>query len=132
MTEQQQQPYAEWSILELLGHRRLAGFVREVELAGAGMLRIDVPGPDGETVATQLYNPSAVYGLTPVTEAIARAVARQNQPEPVQRWELPGPKPSATYPLEATPDGPGVLTTPYHDPYDLEEHDDEDDEDVPL
>jgi hypothetical protein len=33
-----------WAILELMGgHRRLAGYVQEVELAGHGMLRVDVP-----------------------------------------------------------------------------------------
>lgn len=38
-------PFEGWAILELMGHRRLAGYVREVELAGAGLLRLDVPGP---------------------------------------------------------------------------------------
>lgn len=32
-----------WAILELLGHRRLAGRVSEVTLAGTTMLRLDVP-----------------------------------------------------------------------------------------
>ena len=32
-----------WCILEVMGHRRIAGFVREVTVAGAGFLRIDVP-----------------------------------------------------------------------------------------
>lgn len=32
-----------WTILELMGHRRLSGYVTEVEVAGAGMLRLDVP-----------------------------------------------------------------------------------------
>lgn len=129
MSEQQKQPYAEWSILELMGHRRLAGFVREVDLAGASFIRIDVPGDGAGVVLTQLYGASSVYCLTPTTEEIARAVARQNQPEPVQRWELPAPKPSAaSYPLEAAPDGPGVLTTPYHDPFEAGD----DDDDIPL
>lgn len=35
--------FESWAILELMGHRRLAGYVREITLAGAGMLRIDVP-----------------------------------------------------------------------------------------
>lgn len=35
--------FESWAILELLGHRRLAGFVRETMIAGAGLLRIDVP-----------------------------------------------------------------------------------------
>jgi hypothetical protein len=77
-----------WCVLELMGHRRLAGYVTEQEIAGAGMLRIDVPGEDGP-VATQFYSPSSVYCITPTTEEIARAVAKRNQPAPVQRWELP-------------------------------------------
>lgn len=30
-----------WAIVELMGHRRLAGFVREVSMFGASMLRLD-------------------------------------------------------------------------------------------
>src|SRR5262245_4954119 len=32
-----------WAVLELMGHRRLGGYLREVSIAGAGMLRIDIP-----------------------------------------------------------------------------------------
>ncbi len=46
-------------------------------------------GADIAWVATQYYAPTSVYGLTPVSEAAARAVARGNKPEPVHRWELP-------------------------------------------
>lgn len=84
-----EQKFAQWAIMELMGHRRLAGFVTEEEIAGAGLLRIDVPGEDGKALATQWYNPAALYALTPTTEEIARAVAKANRPEPVQRWELP-------------------------------------------
>jgi hypothetical protein len=74
----------EWMIVELLGHRRLAARVREVQLAGAGFLRLDVP--DG---ATQYVAPSSVYALHPVSETVCRAVATHCRPDPVQRWELP-------------------------------------------
>lgn len=84
MTEDQ--IFAEWVILELMGHRRLAGFLSEQEIAGKGFLRLEIPGQPG---ATQLYNPTSVYCITPTTEAIARAVATTSQPAPVQRWELP-------------------------------------------
>lgn len=77
-----------WAILELMGHRRLGGYVREVTLFGAAMCRIDVPGDDGKDT-TQVYAPSAIYCVTPTTEEIARALARTVQPSPVQRWELP-------------------------------------------
>jgi hypothetical protein len=84
---EEQNGFAEWAIVELMGHRRLAGYIREVEIAGKGFLRLDIP--TGESTATQLYNPAAVYAITPTSEDTARRVAALSQPEPVQRWELP-------------------------------------------
>lgn len=93
MTDEQQTGFEAWAVLELMGHRRLGGFVREVQLAGAGFLRIDVPGDvEGETHSTQFYPPSSVYCLTPVTEEAAKVVARSSRPQPVSVWELPQPR----------------------------------------
>lgn len=85
-----------WAIVELMGHRRLAGFVRDVELFGGRRLRIDVPKsgePLGSTewIATQFYGTAALYCVTPTDEATARRVAALSQPEPVKHWELPAP-----------------------------------------
>ena len=84
----QSDQFTEWCVVELLGHRRLGGFVTEQTIAGQRFLRIDIPRRDG-TMTTQLVNPLSIYCLTPTTEALARAVARENQPEPIHRWELP-------------------------------------------
>ena len=92
MDKQQDGAFEGHCILELLGHRKLGGMVREVQIAGAGFLRIDVPGRDGQTVATQFYPPSSVYAITPVAEEVARRFAVGNMPQPVQRWELPEPR----------------------------------------
>lgn len=68
--------FAGWAILELMGHRRLAGHVREVTLAGAGFIRLDVyEGDATEAAVTQFYPPSSVYCLTPTTEEAARKAA---------------------------------------------------------
>jgi hypothetical protein len=96
--EEQAAVFEGWCILELMGHRRLGGFVKEVQVAGAGFLRIDVWADNdkpAEAVITQFYPPSSVYCLTPTTEAMARAVAKSNMPQPVQRWELPALPPRA-------------------------------------
>lgn len=77
-----------WVILELMGHRRLAGFISEQEIAGRAFLRIDVPA---EPPATQFYGAEAVYCITPATEETARNAARLSRIAPVQRWELPAP-----------------------------------------
>ncbi|MGI5223553.1 hypothetical protein [Actinoallomurus sp. CA-142502] len=97
--------FAEWAILELLGHRRLAGRVTEAQIAGASFLRIDVPS---EPPATQFYAPGAVYAITPTTEEIARAVARRYAPAPVQRYEL-GPLVPADREADAPWNGGGPL-----------------------
>jgi hypothetical protein len=78
-----------FAVLELMGHRKIAGYVREQNIAGAGFIRIDVPGKDGQVTASQFYSPGALYCLTPVAEDVARRFALGCQPEPVARWELP-------------------------------------------
>lgn len=103
MTSQGEEKFAGWAILELMGHRRLAGYVQEATLAGSAFLRIDVataPLADdvpealqetepADAEATQFYSPSAVYCVTPTTERIARAFASRARPAPVHVWELP-------------------------------------------
>lgn len=81
-------PFNGWAILELMGHKRLAGWVTEVEFAGAAMIRIDVPGDEDGDAATQLYNSSAMYCLTPTSEDTARRVAKLATMAPVTTWEL--------------------------------------------
>lgn len=80
--------FEQWCILELMGHRRLAGKVTDATIGGGSFLRIDIPGRNG-TVSTQYYSPGSVYCITPTTEEIARAVAEQSEPAPISRWELP-------------------------------------------
>jgi hypothetical protein len=81
--------FAGWVILKLMGHRRLGGKVREATIAGAPIVRIDIPHPQELEVmaSTQFYSPTAIYAITPTTEEIARAIA-MGAPEPVSRWDL--------------------------------------------
>lgn len=64
-----------------MGHRRLAGHVTEVLIAGAPMLRIDIPGKDAAAPvkATQFYGGASLFCITPTTEEMARKEA--NPPE---------------------------------------------------
>jgi len=78
--------FEEWVILEVFGHRRLAGEATESTILGGSLLRLDIPTKDG--FITQFIGPSSIFSMTPTTEAIARQVAVNSQPEPVSRWEL--------------------------------------------
>ena len=92
--------FAQWVILELMGHRRLAGYLTEQEIAGGVFLRLDIPADepteDRSWKATQYYSPQAVYGITPTDETTARLCAKSWTEPPVNQWELrrmlpPGP-----------------------------------------
>jgi hypothetical protein len=120
--DQQQQPaaYEGWAVLELMGHRRLGGYVREVAQFGTAMIRIDVPAEseDGQPV-TQFYGGQSIYCLSPVTEESARAVARHSRPRPVHQYELVPP--ATALPTFGEPD-------PWDQP-DWHERDDDDEDD---
>lgn len=80
--------FDEWAVLELMGHRKLAGKVSEATIGGGAFIRIDVPGVEKEWEATQFYAPGAVYCISPVSEDIARRFAANTRPAPVTRYEL--------------------------------------------
>jgi hypothetical protein len=104
MTAEHTTTFEAWAVVELLGRRRLAGKVSEQSIAGGTMLRIDIPTGD-EQMTTQFYGNAAIFSITPTTEAIARSVAKRNQPEPVYRFELPAPvAPAAGHIYDGTAD----------------------------
>lgn len=84
------EPFEGYLICELLGHRRLVGYAREVEIAGAGFIRVDSLDENGEPAKTTLVNPASVYAITPITEEVAKRMARASSIAalPVARdWE---------------------------------------------
>ncbi|HYD02579.1 MAG TPA: hypothetical protein VEB22_15235 [Phycisphaerales bacterium] len=69
-----------WAIVEQMGHARAGGFVTEVELAGARLLRVDLPEQvqwgRRYPAATVFVSGGNLYRLTPCTEEQARKVTR--------------------------------------------------------
>lgn len=92
----EQKGFEGWAIVELMGHRRLAGYVLDAQIGGATFIRIDVPTTDTDGAATQFYAPAAVYCITPTTEEMAIKVAVRDRPRPVEPWELPSMKAGET------------------------------------
>jgi hypothetical protein len=101
-----------WAILELMGHRRMGGYVTEATLAGGSFLRIDVPEDDAGKKFTQFYPPASVYCMTPCSEEAARGVARANRPEPVHSYEL-AKLPAARRAPDEPDDDPGDEVCPH-------------------
>lgn len=93
MSEQNGAPegWSGWAIVELFGHKRLAGFVSSQVVGSGALVRIDVPATDADSrPATAEYSKfvgnAAIYGITPVTEEVARRAARE-----IERWNDPLP-----------------------------------------
>lgn len=141
MTDQQPAAFDQWGIVEILGHKQLAGHITEEVIAGVAFVRIDVPEitrveRDGTTVLnafTRYIGASSIYQIHPTSEEIARAAAQQ-----IFRWQSPLPieipqrlLPSVT--ASAT-DVPADLEVDVHDLDDDDEDDDlgDDDEDDDL
>ena len=77
--------FDEWAVVELLGHRKVVGRVTEQQIAGAGFLRVDIPG-EGQDFTTQFYGPASIYCITPTTEEIARSRTVAYRPLPIAPW----------------------------------------------
>lgn len=76
----------EYAIVEIMGHRRLAGRIMEVERFGSKMLRVDVPkeGDFAKGFVSQFYAGSAIFCITPTDLA---TVCKENKPyEPARRY----------------------------------------------
>lgn len=87
MTEEKPngQPPERWAIVSLLGHQERVGRVSEETVAGAAMLRVDIPLEDG-SFSTRHVGGAAIYEITYVDEATARAVARARPAHPISIW----------------------------------------------
>ncbi len=75
----------QWAILEPMGHgAKVAGrYFKDGE-----MYRIEVLGPDGEFVGTQIYGPKAIYRISLVDEEMANLAAKNFDTSPPIVYEL--------------------------------------------
>ena len=78
-----------WFILELMGHRKLAGYCEPRQVAGAAMLRVDVPQADETHPAyTTFVGGQSLYSFTKVDEQTARDYVTAFKPEPIEVYSL--------------------------------------------
>jgi hypothetical protein len=120
-TMSDQEPFTGWAVIDILGHQRIAGQVREQTIAGAAMLRCDIP-PDGDYPGETVFqSPGSIYSIRPCTEQVARIVAKTCRPAQITRWDLP---PELRKLLPG-----GTAQVADDDPYDDEPIDDREDDD---
>ena len=78
----------EWMVVEVMGHRRHAGRVREVERFGAKLMRVDVPNkgdPDVHGWTSHFYPPASLFGFMPAErETVLAANKPYERPAPLR------------------------------------------------
>lgn len=79
MNEKQE---SQWAVVELFGHKTIAGQITK-ETNPFPLLRIDVPATSDYPDYTVEYGPTAIYGITYVSEEVARATAESLRVRPI-------------------------------------------------
>jgi hypothetical protein len=74
---------AQWGIVELMGHKVVAGRISKSEEFGTVLLRVDVPATGTYPEFTQMYGNSAIYCVTFTSEDVARIAAERAKVNPV-------------------------------------------------
>jgi hypothetical protein len=74
---------AQWGIVELMGHKVVAGRISKSEEFGTVLLRVDVPATETYPEFTQMYGNSAIYCVTFTSEEVARIAAERAKVNPV-------------------------------------------------
>lgn len=77
-----------WAIVEVMGHKSYAGFVTAEVIAGAAMLRIDVPATSTLAGFTKYLSCQAIYGISPCTEQTAKSWAEARRATPFESWSV--------------------------------------------
>jgi hypothetical protein len=77
-----------WAIVEVMGHNEYAGFISADTVAGAPMLRVNVPAVDGRDAFTKFLSMSAIYAISPCTEETARLRAAALKKTPFESWSV--------------------------------------------
>lgn len=149
-----------WAVVELLGHRRIAGRLSVDYSTGQALARIDVPelpmvrqgrgscdqghGTTVEQTYTVpgwsfLFGKGAVYGIEEVSQAKALVAALRSSNMTPEGWEPPAmPVPVCTHGLEAGTTsgrarrGENGFPAPGELPVASPDDNDEDDEDCPV
>ncbi len=82
------QKFELYCLVELMGHQRIAGLCTEQVIAGANMLRVDVPKTENAQAFTRFYSPSAVYAIHPIDKGTAEAMAGKLNQAPITTWDI--------------------------------------------
>ena len=84
--------FDQWALVELYGHNRIVGKVKEASIGGCSFVRVDVPEIGDKKGFTRYFGNNAIYSISPLEKEIAMKLLNSCQPEPVKPYELVAPQ----------------------------------------
>ena len=87
--DQSNATFDEWAVVDVTGHQRYVGRVTEQVIAGEGFVRVDVPKVGEQPKWSKIVGTKSIYSITPVSEAVAKAMAEKLMKSPVSVYDVP-------------------------------------------
>jgi hypothetical protein len=88
----------QFAVVEMMGHRKIAGAIKQSELAPGALIRVDVFGSTGEIERTEHVGSSAIYDITICSEQTAKAAAIAHNPQPSFAYDILRERPERQLP----------------------------------
>jgi hypothetical protein len=83
----------DWAIVSLMGHTSYGCQVRAGDYVGVTLFQLTIPREGTPDFVTYINPATALFGLTPVAEDVARNYARDHAPfDPAQHYRTPDPR----------------------------------------
>lgn len=98
MNAQPNEQIQQFAVVEMMGHRKIAGAIKQSELAPGALIRVDVFGSDGHVERTEHIGTSAIYDITICSEQTAKAAAIAHCPEPSFAFDILRQRPERQLP----------------------------------
>ncbi len=77
-----------WALLEIMGHVKIAGKIRERNVFGVVMCEIEVPAIGNVPAWSKMYGGASIYSVTPLSEEDAKRKAEMLSAKPYETWEI--------------------------------------------
>jgi hypothetical protein len=98
----EQEQKEQFAVVEMMGHRKIAGAIKQSELAPGALIRVDVFGANGEIERTEHVGSSAIYDITICSEQTAKAAAIAHSPQPSFAYDIMKPRSDRQLPMGFT------------------------------
>lgn len=72
-----------WGLLEVMGHKKYAGWIFTRQIGNSTVIQVDVPAIDGIPAFSKIFNVNSMFGITPLSESLTKRYAERIREKPI-------------------------------------------------